>query len=167
MDAEILKTETEVLLRCLQGQRDHVLGAVNGLTEEEMHRAMLPSGWTFLGLIQHLAIDVEHFWFTAVVKGEGVDVGSSENAWQVATDASSRSIIDLYRSEVQKSDEVITATPLTAAPGWWPDELFGSWRLHNMREVLLHVITETACHTGHLDAARELIDGRQWLGLTE
>ena len=28
-----------------------------------------------------------------------------------------------------------------------------------------HVITETACHAGHLDAARELIDGRQHLVL--
>ena len=28
---------------------------------------------------------------------------------------------------------------------------------------MIHVITETACHTGHLDAARELIDGTTWL----
>jgi hypothetical protein len=28
---------------------------------------------------------------------------------------------------------------------------------------MLHVITETACHAGHLDAARELIDRRQWM----
>jgi hypothetical protein len=28
---------------------------------------------------------------------------------------------------------------------------------------MLHVITETAIHAGHLDAVRELIDGRQWL----
>lgn len=167
MDSKILNAETELLLRYLQGQRDHVLGTLEGLTEEEMHRAMLPSGWTFLGLIQHLAIDVEHFWFTAVVRGEGVDLDKAENAWQVAADASSRSMIDLYRRESQKSDEVIHATALTAAPGWWPEGLFGSWRLHDLREVLLHVITETACHTGHLDAARELIDGRQWLVLTE
>ena len=33
-----------------------------------------------------------------------------------------------------------------------------------MREVLLHVITETATHAGHLDAARELLDGRTWMG---
>jgi hypothetical protein len=33
-----------------------------------------------------------------------------------------------------------------------------------VREVILHVITETAVHAGHLDAARELIDGRTWLG---
>ncbi|HVC39339.1 MAG TPA: DinB family protein [Candidatus Dormibacteraeota bacterium] len=166
MDGEILNTETEVLLRYLQEQRDHVLGTLEGLTEEEMHRAMLPSGWTFLGLIQHLAIDVEHFWFTAVVGGEGFDLDKAENAWQVAAEASSSSMIDLYRREAQKSDEVINSTPLAAAPVWWPDELFGSWRLHDLKEVMLHVITETACHTGHLDAARELIDGRQWLVLT-
>jgi len=29
--------------------------------------------------------------------------------------------------------------------------------------VLLHVISETACHAGHLDAARELTSGRTWL----
>jgi hypothetical protein len=28
---------------------------------------------------------------------------------------------------------------------------------------MLHVLTETACHAGHLDAAGELLDGRQWL----
>jgi hypothetical protein len=28
---------------------------------------------------------------------------------------------------------------------------------------MLHVIKETACHAGHLDAVRELIGGRQWI----
>ncbi|WP_327180294.1 DinB family protein [Streptomyces sp. NBC_01335] len=28
------------------------------------------------------------------------------------------------------------------------------------------LIAETACHAGHLDAARELTDGRRWLVLT-
>jgi len=28
-------------------------------------------------------------------------------------------------------------------------------------------MTETATHAGHLDIVRELIDGRQWLVLTE
>jgi hypothetical protein len=26
-----------------------------------------------------------------------------------------------------------------------------------------HVVTETAVHAGHLDAVRELVDGRQWI----
>jgi hypothetical protein len=31
----------------------------------------------------------------------------------------------------------------------------------------VHVMTEIACHAGHLDIVRELIDGKQWLVLTE
>jgi hypothetical protein len=45
----------------------------------------------------------------------------------------------------------------------WPD-YFGDWRLRDVREIILHVITETAVHAGHLDAARELLDGRTWMG---
>jgi len=44
--------------------------------------------------------------------------------------------------------------------------MFLPW-LDSVREILLHVITETAAHSGHLDAARELIDGKQHLVLTE
>ena len=33
----------------------------------------------------------------------------------------------------------------------------------DLRTVLLHVITETAVHAGHLDAVREMIDTRQWI----
>ena len=68
--------------------------------------------------------------------------------------------------ETALADAVIRATPLDTPPAWWPADLFGTFRLLDLREVLLHVITETACHAGHLDVARELIDGRTWLILT-
>jgi hypothetical protein len=32
-----------------------------------------------------------------------------------------------------------------------------------LRRIILHVITGTATHAGHLDAARELLDGETWL----
>lgn len=35
-----------------------------------------------------------------------------------------------------------------------------------LRETILHVVAETACHAGHLDVVGELIDGRSWLVLT-
>jgi len=76
-------------------------------------------------------------------------------------------VFDLYRQQIELANAIITTTPLDAAPAWWPEELFGDWRLDNLREVILHVLTETAVHAGHLDAARELIDGRTWLVLTE
>ena len=76
-------------------------------------------------------------------------------------------VLERYRRETDRADEIITATPADAPLAWWPHHLFGPPHLHSHRDVLLHVITETACHAGHLDAARELIDGRRWLVLTE
>ncbi|WP_311932176.1 DUF664 domain-containing protein [Microbispora sp. H11081] len=35
----------------------------------------------------------------------------------------------------------------------------------DLREAILHVLVETETHAGHLDAVRELIDGKQFLVL--
>jgi hypothetical protein len=90
-----------------------------------------------------------------------------DNAWQVPAGLTAAAVLDGYRREMELADAIIAATSLDSPPAWWPEELFGSWRLDDLREILLHVIVETATHAGHLDAARELIDGRQWIVLTE
>ncbi|MFF4473535.1 DinB family protein [Streptomyces sp. NPDC001599] len=162
-------SETKALLRVLDGQRRHVLGILDGLDAKDLRRSVLPSGWHCLGLVQHLALGVERFWFRAVVAGnEEVIHGltSGDEAWRVATQAPAVDVLDRYRREAELADAVITATPADAPLAWWPHDLFGAPHLHTLRDVLLHVITETACHAGHLDAARELIDGRRWLVLT-
>ncbi|OWA13187.1 hypothetical protein B9W62_00180 [Streptomyces sp. CS113] len=162
-------SETKALLRVLDGQRRHVLGILDGLDAKDLRRPVLPSGWHCLGLVQHLALDVERFWFRAVVAGnEEVIHGltSGDEAWRVATETPAIDVLDRYRREAELADAVITATPADAPLAWWPHDLFGAPHLHTLRDVLLHVITETACHAGHLDAARELIDGRRWLVLT-
>ena len=159
--------ERQALLSCLTGQRRHVLGIVEGLSEEDLRRPMLPSGWTCAGLVQHLAFDVERFWFRAVVAGEPIPDDEPDNAWQVPADVTGAAVLDLYRREIARADAIIAATSLDSAPAWWPEDLFGRWRLDDVREIVLHVIAETATHAGHLDAARELIDGRQWIVLTE
>jgi hypothetical protein len=164
-----LGREVRALLRVLDGQRRHVLGILDGLDAKDLRRPVLPSGWHCLGLVQHLALDVERFWFRAVVAGdEKVIHGltSGDEAWKVAPEVPAVDVFDRYRREAELADAVITATPADAAPTWWPRDLFGEPHLHTLRDVLLHVITETACHAGHLDAARELIDGRRWLVLT-
>jgi len=165
-----LGVETKTLLAYLSAQRDHALGILEGLDEEALRRPVLPSGWTCLGLIQHLALDIEQFWFRAVVAGEQSvidELADAPNAWQISANVPARTIFDVYRREIDRANAIITATPLDAAPAWWPSELFGDWRLDTLREIIMHVMTETACHAGHLDAVRELIDGRRWLVLTE
>ncbi|MEW1648697.1 DinB family protein [Streptomyces sp. NPDC091219] len=164
-----LDAEVSVLLRVLDGQRRHVLGTLDGLDEEALRRPVLPSGWHCLGMVQHLALDVERFWFRAVVAGDEKVIGgltSGDEAWNVAPGTRAVDVLDGYRQEAELSDAVITTAPAGAALAWWPHDLFGEPHLHTLRDVLLHVITETACHAGHLDAARELIDGQRWLVLT-
>jgi len=161
--------EVERLLRWLEGQRRHVLGAIEGLDEEALHRRVLPSGWNCVGLLQHLALDVERFWFRAVLPGDAEVIAgfdTIEDAWQVPADTPAAQVLAGYRRECALADAAVIAAGSADAPlAWWPPA-FGDPHLHTLRDVLLHVITETSCHAGHLDAVREQMDGKQWLVLT-
>ncbi len=162
-----MEPDTQAFLDRLENQRAHVVGILEGLTDETLRQAILPSGWSIIGLIHHLAVDVERFWFREIVAGEILpepDDGS-ESAWEVSPTTPVASVFDSYRQEIERANAIIASTPLDAEPKVWP-AFFGEWRLADLRSVLLHVIAETACHAGHLDAARELTDGRMWLKLT-
>ena len=71
-------------------------------------------------------------------------------------------------SEIERSNAIIATTPLDMAPRQ-PDLGWGEWgnQFSDLRVVMLHVLKETACHAGHLDAVTELIDGRQWIVLDD
>jgi hypothetical protein len=142
---------------------------VDGLDEDALRAPALPSGWTPLGLVQHLAVDVERFWFRAIVAGDQAVIddfaATDGDAWQVDPRQPADAVFATYRREADLANALIAATPLDGAPAWWPHHLFGDTPVGTVREAVLHVIVETACHAGHLDAARELIDGKQWLVL--
>jgi hypothetical protein len=71
-------------------------------------------------------------------------------------------VFGLYRDEIERSNAIIETAPL-AAPPRQPDPRWQEWGIDfpDLRFIMLHVIKETACHAGHLDAVRELIDGHQ------
>jgi hypothetical protein len=162
------QTETELLLGFLDEQRNHVLGILEGLTEEQLRRPVLPSGWHCLGMVKHLALADEHYWFRSVVGGEpfGFFPEGPNAEWQLDPGESAEDVFGLYRREIERANAVIAATPLGMAPRQ-PDPSWQEWGIDfpDLRFITLHVIKETACHAGHLDAARELIDGRQWIVL--
>lgn len=159
--------EATALHERLESQRRHVLGVLEGLSAEDLHRSVLPTGWSCVGLVQHLALDVERFWFTQVVGGQTLDAtevaGDPPDAWKVAADVDPYAVLERYRAETARADDVIRQASMDADPAWWSADLFGGWHPGDVRRILLHVIVETACHAGHLDAARELIDGETWL----
>jgi hypothetical protein len=70
-------------------------------------------------------------------------------------------VFERYRREIDRANAIVTSTLLGAPPTGWPDDLWPSWRQHDLGEIVPYAITDTACHVGHLDAARELLDGRR------
>jgi hypothetical protein len=152
----------------MNAQRRHVLAAIEGLNNEQLRRPVLPSGWHCLGMIKHLTLADEHYWFRSIVGGESLDFFPREanGDWLVDPNESAETVIAQYREEIELANAVILQTPLEMAPRQ-RDPLWDEWGADfpNLRYIMLHMITETAAHAGHLDAARELLDGKQWLAM--
>ena len=68
-----LSPERAVLLGQLAGVRQHVLTQLDGLSDEQLRQPVLPSGWSCLGLVRHLTLSDERYWFEVVVAGEPLD----------------------------------------------------------------------------------------------
>jgi uncharacterized damage-inducible protein DinB len=155
------------LQRYLRSQREHILGALEGLDEEALRRPVLPSGWTCLALVSHLTYDDERFWFRGVIGNERDVIDAVErrepSGWKLDADLLAEEVFARYRAEAELADAVLADCDLDAAPTWWPEYVFGTWRLHSVREIVMHHITEVATHAGQLDVVRELIDGSQWV----
>ena len=158
--------ERDLLLRRLAGQRRHVLEQVEGLSDAQLRRPVLPSGWSCLGLLRHLTLSDERYWFGVVMAGEPLDFWpEGENAdWVVDDDEPAASVVAAYRAAIDRSDAIIAGLALDAPPAapedWWAQ---AGQSFPDLRTVLVHVLVETATHAGHLDAVRELLDGRQYL----
>ena len=165
--------ERAALTFFLAAQRASVLAIADGLAEEQMSRTIVPSGWTPAGMIEHLG-DAERAWFQSVVAGEPND--DNDEPADVERDHATaglgfrprRSVaeaLSYYRAQTVRSDAILAATPLDARPAARPMVDIGiADDVITVRDVVLHVIEETARHAGHLDVARELIDGRTGLG---
>lgn len=73
-----------------------------------------------------------------------------------------------YRAAIDRTDAIIARTGLDNPPRqpeqWWAKP---GLSFPNLRAVLVHVLVETATHAGHIDAARELLDGKQYLVLSD
>jgi len=160
--------EDQMLLDFLAAQRAAALDIVAGLNEEAWHRSVVPSGWTPVGLVEHLS-GAQFHWFIGVVAGQDTsppadaDVQPYDPMAPFVTDWSSADIIAEYREISARSDAILAVTPLSAAPrGKHGDPEVAE--PPNVRWVVLHVIEEIARHCGHLDIGRELLDGRTRLG---
>ncbi|MGH3478490.1 MAG: DinB family protein [Pseudonocardiaceae bacterium] len=151
------------LCRYLQAAREALLWKLDGLSEYNIRRPMVPTGTNLLGLIKHVAsVELGYFgdtfgrpsdeplpWFED-------DAEPNADMWATA-DESREQIVGLYRRAWAHAETTIDTLELDAIGHvpWWPD-VRSEVTLHR---ILVHVIAETNRHAGHADIIRELIDG--------
>src|SRR3954452_16784093 len=101
--------ERTLLLSRLSGQREHVLAQLDGLTDEQLRRPVLPSGWSCLRLVRHLTLSDEQYWFEVVVAGRPLafwpegDNGDCLVAPQEPVEA----VLTPYGAATARADEII------------------------------------------------------------
>ena len=152
------------LLSALQDARGAVTWKLDGLSEYDVRRPLVPSGTNLLGLVKHLAtVEWGHFgaafgrpFEERLPWVDDDDAEPDSDKWATADESRDR-IVGLYRRVAAHSDTVIEALPLDAVGHvpWWPST-FDEVTLHR---ILVHTVAETHRHAGHADIVRELIDG--------
>jgi uncharacterized damage-inducible protein DinB len=145
----------------LQEGRDALLWKLDGLSEYDIRRPMVPTGTNLLGLVKHLAaLELGYFGDTfGRPSADKVpwDESDPNSDMFAAPDESRDSITGLYRRACAHADATIDALPLDAighVPWWQP----GRQKV-TLHRILAHMITETSRHAGQADIVRELIDG--------
>lgn len=149
-----------VLRRRLADAFDAWRWKLEGLSEYDLRRPLVPTGTNLLGLAKHVAF---------VSAGYLGDVFGRESAmppypehepnadlWATA-DESADHVLGLLDRAAAECDATIEALDLDA-PGrvpWWGDQ--GDVTLHT---IVVHLLVELNRHLGQADIVRELVDGQ-------
>jgi hypothetical protein len=149
------------LHRYLQDAREALLWKLDGLSEYDVRRPLVPTGTNLLGLVKHVT-GVEMGYLGDTFGRPCADPmpwdESDPMSDMFAFPSESREFLTgLYRRAWAHSDATVDALPMDAVGHvpWWPADR-NEVTLHH---VLVRVATETARHAGHADIVRELIDG--------
>jgi uncharacterized damage-inducible protein DinB len=150
----------QTFARYLRYYREAVLTKCGWLPADELRLSRLPSGWTPLELLNHLA-HMEQRWFVWGFLGEAVpdpwaDSNGPDGSWAVADDLDLRDVEAMLRAVAARTEDVLSQRDLgepAAVGGRFdtdPPTLGG---------ICFHVLQEYARHAGHLDVVVELAGG--------
>ncbi len=149
------------LRRYLQDGREALLWKLDGLSEYDIRRPLVPTGTNLLGLVKHQAgVELGYFGDTFGRPSEDMlpwdEAEPNSDMWATA-DESRDFTTGRYRRAWAHSDATIDALALDAIGHvpWWPpdrDEV-------TLHHILIRVATDTNRHAGQADIIRELIDG--------
>ena len=138
----------------LDEHRSALNRCVDGLTEEQARRSLVPSQTTLLGLVKH-ATFVEKVWFDeAVTCRSRAEIGipaTSGESFILHDDETIASVQQAHREAYESSRRATSSLGLD-------DKVYGYRRGPlPLRWMYLHVLRELAQHCGHADILREQI----------
>ena len=138
----------------LDEHRSYLNHCLDGLTEEQSRRSLVPSRTTLLGLVKH-AIFVEKVWFDeAFTRRSRAEIGipATPDETFILDDTDTIASIQLAHRQACESSR-------SAAASLGLDDLvYGNRRGPlPLRWIYLHMLRELAQHCGHADILREQI----------
>ena len=146
-----LRTQLEAFL---DDHRRALAACLDGLTEEQARRSLVPSRTTLLGLVKHAAF-VERVWFDEAVTGRSraeIGIPATPDESFVLTAA------DTVAGVRQAHVDACAASRRATAALQLDDVVTGNRRGPlPLRWVYLHVIRELAQHCGHAEILREQV----------
>jgi uncharacterized damage-inducible protein DinB len=131
-----------------------------GLTDEQARAAPTASSISVGAVIKHVAF-VEHSWMNTVEGKPRDDWSAYQDAWTMGPDETLSGILAGYDEAIARTDAVVAAhdldhpVPVPKGVPWFPQDV-EAW---SVRWVVMHLVQETARHTGHADIVREQVDG--------
>lgn len=150
-----------MLCAFLQQNRSVLMWKTEGLSDDMARQAPFASDLSMIGVLAHLAL-VETSWFREVFAGDDVDylrdfgydfdedIHAEWHLMGTETLADARAV---YTAAVEGANAVIETSDLEAMSA----QERGGDRF-SLRWTIIHMIEETARHTGHLDVLREHLD---------
>ena len=142
--------ERATLHALMQYQRESLVKKVEGVSDEDARRALVPSGTTLLWLMKHMA-RAELLWIAHRFAGE--DLADADDTVQPGDTLAAA--VEFYRATWHRVDAIAADAHSLDDPC----RNLGDDSPVNLRWVLMHLLEETARHAGHADILRELIDG--------
>ena len=154
---ELTGPERAVLEAMLEDNRNSLVECVEGLSEQDARRRLVPSLTTPLSLLKHCCA-VERSWFQrrlAALPEERWDgyARGDDASWHLAADDTVASVIAEYRAAAARSREIAARYDLDDTI---VHDVIGTISL---RWIYVHMIEELARHAGHADILREQLDG--------
>jgi uncharacterized damage-inducible protein DinB len=150
----LLDDERTQLAAFIEDYRSAVERTLDGLTEEQARRRLVPSATTLLGLLKHVTW-MQRVWFEECIGGRSRrDLGlanSPEESFQLTDDDTVAGVRQAHRLACATARAIVAEHPLdTVVTGHRGGPRTVRW-------VCLQVLRELAHHCGHADILREQI----------